>query len=186
MTFDSKFQYENIESYTKNINDESTIYVRYAVNTASTWDKTTNKVTANLPKGGIMNQSKSSVSSYNWRNQANFDRNFDGDKHQVSAIVGTEVSNIVNQGTNYSTTYGYNDDKLTVGTFPNGVGGSGNLRLYNWMGGTQTFGYTNSYSYKTERYFSLYANASYTFDKKYTISGSARTDASNLITDDPK
>ncbi len=186
LTFDSKFQYENIESYTKNINDESTIYVRYAVNTASTWDKTTNKVTANLPKGGIMNQSKSSVSSYNWRNQANFDRNFDGDKHQVSAIVGTEVSNIVNQGTNYSTTYGYNDDKLTVGTFPNGVGGSGNLRLYNWMGGTQTFGYTNSYSYKTERYFSLYANASYTFDKKYTISGSARTDASNLITDDPK
>lgn len=48
------------------------------------------------------------------------------------------------------------------------------------------FDYTNSYTYTTDRYFSLYANAAYTLDEKYTLSGSVRTDASNLITDDPK
>jgi hypothetical protein len=53
------------------------------------------------------------------------------------------------------------------------------------MGSNQTFAYVNSFRYATDRFFSLYGNASYTFDRKYTLSGSARTDASNLITDDP-
>jgi hypothetical protein len=35
-----------------------------------------------------------------------------------------------------------------------------------------------------DRYFSLYANASYTFNNKYTVSGSYRVDASNLISSD--
>ncbi|WP_321515769.1 TonB-dependent receptor domain-containing protein [Marinifilum fragile] len=42
------------------------------------------------------------------------------------------------------------------------------------------------FSYSTDRYFSLYGNLSYTFNDKYTLTGSIRTDASNLITDDPK
>ena len=54
------------------------------------------------------------------------------------------------------------------------------------MGYNKTFYYTPSYSYLTSRYFSLYGNVAYTFDSKYTLSGSVRTDASNLITDDPK
>lgn len=32
----------------------------------------------------------------------------------------------------------------------------------------------------------MYANAAYTYDSKYTLTGSVRSDASNLITDDPK
>jgi TonB-linked SusC/RagA family outer membrane protein len=186
MTFDTKLQYEYIDSYTKNINDESTGYVRTLINTACNWDKETNTVTSNLPKGGVMTQSKYDVNSYNWRNQLNYDNSWCDGKHQLTAILGTEVSNIVTQSTNYPTTYGYNDNTLTVGKFPNGVGGSGVYRLYNWQGWTQSFNYTNSYSYATERYFSLYANASYTLNHKYTLSASARTDASNLITDDPK
>ncbi len=186
LNVESKIQYELIDYYTKNIDNETTSYVRNTVNQASTWNKTTGQVTANLPKGGIMAQNKSSVDSWNWRSQINFDRGFNDNKHQISVIAGTELSSIITQGTVYATTYGYNDDKLTVGTFPNGVGGSGVYRLTNWMGSNQTFKYTNSYTYRTEKYFSLYANASYTFDKKYTISGSVRTDASNLITDDPK
>lgn len=46
--------------------------------------------------------------------------------------------------------------------------------------------YQNSFSYTTDRYFSAFGNLSYTFDDRYTVSGSVRTDASNLITDDPK
>ena len=44
----------------------------------------------------------------------------------------------------------------------------------------------HSFSYNTDRYFSAYGNMAYTYNGKYTLSGSARTDASNLITDDPK
>lgn len=186
LNVESKIQYERIDNSVKNIDDESTYYVRSTINQASSWDKSTGTVTANLPTGGIMSQSKSSIDSWNWRSQVNFDRSFKENKHQISFIAGTELSSIITQGTTYAKTYGYNDDKLTVGTFPNGVGGSGAYKLVNWMGSSQKFSYTNSFSHKTEKYFSLYANASYTFDKKYTVSGSVRTDASNLITDDPK
>ncbi len=186
LTLDTKLQYEYIKEFVKNIYNENSYFVRKTVNEASTWDQKTGKITPNLPKGGILDQSKNDMNSYNWRNQLNFNRSFDGNKHFVSFIAGTEMYNIVHQTTTFPYTYGYDDDKLTVGTFPNGVGGSGAFTLKDWMGNNQTFNYTNKFKYSTERYFSLFGNASYTYDQKYTISGSYRTDASNLITDDPK
>lgn len=184
---DTKLQYERVDAFEKDIYGESTMYVRQTINEASSWDKTTNTVTANLPKGGIMDQSKASVDSYNWRNQVNYNKSFGANKlHQISAIAGTEISNIVSQETDFARTYGYNNETLTVGTFPNGVGGSGNYKLTNWLGKSERFSYTNEYTYNTERYFSMYANVSYTYNKRYTLSGSIRTDASNMITDDPK
>ena len=186
LTVDSKIQYEQFRTRVKNINDESSYYVRSTINHASSWDRNTNVITANLPKGGLLNQKTKDVDSYNWRNQLNFNRSFNNDKHQVSFIAGTEIQSMVTQTTDFPTTYGYNDEKLSVGQFPNGVGGSGIYKLTDWEGYSQTFKYINKFSYATERYFSLFANASYTFAQKYTITGSYRTDASNLITDDPK
>lgn len=185
LSFDSKIQYEIINSDTKNIYNEESFYVRYNVNWASSWNTATNEITPNLPKGGFLDQERTYTSAYNWRNQLNFNRDFFG-RDEFSFIAGSEISDIVTQNVVNPRTYGYNDDQLTVGKFPNGVGGSGELRINNWLGQSQTFNYTNSYKYSTDRYFSLYGNASYTIDNKYTLSASARTDASNLITDDPK
>ncbi|MHC1779612.1 MAG: SusC/RagA family TonB-linked outer membrane protein [Bacteroidales bacterium] len=185
LTVDSKIQYEMINNDSRNIYNENTYTVRSTVNFASTWDKATGTVTTNLPKGGFLDQNRNYLTAYNWRNQINYNKQF-SDKHQISVIAGAEVTDRVYQTVSNPRTYGYDDDKLTVGTFPNGVGGSGVYALKNWTGSAQTFSYTNSYSYSTDRYFSMYGNASYTFDGKYTLSGSARTDASNLITDDPK
>lgn len=184
LTIDAKAQYEMINSRTHNYYTEQTYLVRNTVNAASTWDKTTNKVTANLPVGGFLDQSSTQTDVLTLRGQINFNRTFG--KHAIAAIAGFETIDDVYQSFGYPRTYGYNDMTLSVGTFPNGVGGSGNLALTNWQGSAQTFSYTNSFSYTTDRYFSAFANASYTFDGKYTLSGSARTDASNLITDDPK
>ena len=185
LTIDSKILYEMLNTEEKNIYDESTYTVRSAINFASTWDKTTGTITSNLPKGGFLDQKRSYTTAYDWRNQVNYNKLFK-EKHQISFIAGAEVSDRVYQEFESPRTYGYNDETLTVGTFPNGVGGSGVYALKNWMGSAQTFKYANIYSYNTDRFFSLYGNASYTFDSKYTLSGSARTDASNLITDDPK
>lgn len=185
LTIDSKIQYEIINSETRNMYNEDTYTVRYGVNFASAWDKATGIITPNLPKGGFLDQNRNSTTAYNWRNQLNYTKLFK-QKHQLSIIAGTEISDIVNQYFGNPRTYGYNDETLTVGAFPNGVGGSGVYALKNWNGSAQTFAYTNSFTYSTDRYFSMYGNASYTYDNKYTFSGSARSDASNLITDDPK
>lgn len=185
LLFDTKFQYEILNAETRNYYMEGSYFVRQLVNTTSSWDRTTDKVAANLPKGGILDQGKTERTSYNWRNQLTFNREFFG-RDQLSAIAGMEIQNIVYKTTESPRTYGYDDDRLTVGTFPNGVGGSGALQLKNWLGANQTFAYIHKFSHATDRYVSFYVNASYTIDNKYTISGSARTDASNLITDDPK
>ena len=181
LTYDTKFQYERYNTNYTDIYNENTFAVRPHINTTSTWDKETNEITANLPKGGIKDESDETIQSYNFRNQINFDRTFKG-RHALNVIIGTEISQRIEETTDYARTYGYNDETLSVGVFPNGESGT-----IDWMGWSNgTFDYTNSYTYTTDRYFSLYANAAYTLDEKYTVSGSVRTDASNLITDDPK
>ncbi|NII29089.1 SusC/RagA family TonB-linked outer membrane protein [Pseudoflavitalea sp. X16] len=184
LSFDSKIQYELFNVFNKGLYNENTFYVRNTVNTAATWDQATNKITLNLPKGSILTQSRTKAESYNFRNQFNFNRVFTR-RHEINFVAGTEVNNIVTESFGSPITYGYNDKTLTLGTFPNGPGGTF-FPIKNWMGTNQTFSYTNSFTYATERYFSYFGNAAYTFDGKYTISGSYRTDASNLITDDPQ
>lgn len=186
LSVDSKFQYELYNTEYRDLYNENTFMVRDLVNTTSTWNRSTNEITPNLPMGSILDQSRSRVDAWNFRNQVNFNRVF-AEKHAVAFIAGTEISQRVGQTFSYPRTYGYDDDRLTVGTFPNGPG-SGSVpdhKIQDWEGYNLTFGYTNRFSYSTDRYFSLYGNLSYTFNEKYSLSGSARTDASNLITDDP-
>lgn len=183
LTFDTKIQYELFNTTLKDIYNENTFLVRNTVNTASTWNQTTNVVTPNLPKGGFLDQTRFKTQNYNFRNQLNFDRQF-GNKHELNFVAGSEISSSVNEKFGNPRTYGFNEETLSVGTFPNGPGGSFRT-LPDWRGTNQVYGYTNTYSYFTDRYFSLFGNLAYTYNGKYTVSGSVRTDASNLITDDP-
>ena len=185
LTVDTKMQYEAIDGATHNYYSEQTYTVRNAVNSAASWDQATGKVTPNLPSGGFLDQSSSKREILTLRAQVNFNRTF-ADRHSFAAVAGVEAIDNVYQSFGHPRTYGYDPNTLSVGTFPNGVGGTGVYKLTNWQGSSQTFSYVNSFTYTTDRYFSAFANASYTLDGKYTVSGSVRTDASNLITDDPK
>ncbi|GEP96360.1 SusC/RagA family TonB-linked outer membrane protein [Chitinophaga cymbidii] len=184
LTFDSKLQYELFNSWDRQFNNENTYYVRNRVNTATTWDQANNEMTLNLPKGGILSQYRSRTQSYNLRNSVSYN-NFFGQEHEVNFIAGVEISNRVSEGFGNPLTYGYNDETLTSGIFPNGPGGTFSP-IKNWLGSNQTFTYSNTFSYTTNRYFSSFANLAYTYRGKYTVSGSFRTDASNIIADDPK
>lgn len=185
LTFDSRVQYEMMDSHTHNYYNENTYQVRYGVNSASSWDKVTNEVTPNLPTGGFLDQSRTRRDVITFRNQLNFNHTF-ADKHAIAFVAGVETIDNRYQSFGYPRTYGYNDETLSVGNFPNGIGGTGVYQLTNWQGSNLTMDYQNSFSYTTDRYFSAFGNLSYTYDNRYTVSGSARTDASNLITDDPR
>lgn len=183
LNIESSIQYENFNTFNRNLYNEGTFYVRNLVNTAATWDQATDKITPNLPKGGVLTQSRSKIEAYILRNQASYNKRF-LDRHQINVVAGSELNNFVTEGFSHPTTYGYNNETLTIGNFPNGPGGNF-AQIKNWLGNNQTFGYTNSFTYRTERFFSVYGNMAYTLDDKYTMSASARTDASNMITDDP-
>lgn len=184
LTFDSKIQYEVFTYKNRKLYNEKTWMVRQTVNESTTWDRNTDEIDVNLPGGSILDEYDTETSTYDFRNQLNFNRVFAG-RHEVSFLAGVEVNQVKEKYHASPRTYGYDDEHLTVGLFPNGPGGSPNY-LYNWLGSGQTFGYTNTYEESTDRYFSFYANLAYTFDGKYTVSGSFRNDASNFISDDPK
>lgn len=191
LTFDTKIQYELFNTFNRNHYDEQSFYVRKRVNEAASWNINTNDVVANLPSGGILEQpfntpnewNRIKHTNYSFRNQVNFHRSFGAD-HEINAIAGSELTNFVTEQFYNPPSFGYNDETLTVGTFPNGPGGVF-APIRDWRGNNQTFRYTNSSTYRTERFFSLFGNAAYTYLNKYTLSGSVRTDASNMITDDP-
>lgn len=179
ISFETKYQYELLNTDTRNIDDETTWSTRSTINIASTSNKTkTGAVTPNLPAGSILKQNRTYTNAYNWRNQFNLNRTF-AERHQISFIAGTEISNRVYKTVVNPPTYGYNDETLAVGKITS-------LTYKNYFNSNTTFSnYVNSYTYQQDRYFSAYGNLAYTLDEKYTLSASARTDASNLITDDP-
>lgn len=179
INFETKFQYEILNTDTRNIDDETTFATRSTININSTSNKTpTGDVTPNLPPGSILKQNRSYTDAYNWRNQFNLNRTF-ADRHEVTFIGGIEISDRIFKTVVNPPTYGYNDETLAVGKVTA-------LSYKNYFGSNTTFSnYVNSYTYEHDRYFSAFGNLAYTFDGKYTLSGSIRTDASNLIADDP-
>lgn len=179
LTYDIKGQTEGYETSYRNYTKEDAYAVRYFVNTNSEWNSSTNKIiNQNIPKGASLEEGTSQALSYNLRNQINFNKTFS--EHSLSVLLGTEIQSRLVKGRVNPMLWGYNDKTLTVGNFPNGYN-----RFKNWMGNYSSVLNTPAFSEYTDRYFSLYSNAFYTYLKKYAVSGSVRTDASNLITSDP-
>jgi len=197
LTFDTKLQYERRKKEYNNYYSDDTYYVRNMVNTNVEYNNTTRTVgRVFLPKGGIdqgqlldgntlnilVNTSDSA--SYVFRNQLNFTRDF-GTKHSINAIAGMEISQYRTDTRSNPWLYGYYPDKLQS-TVPVYGYGSSVDQFKNVSGGTATLnGGATTLGYNLNRYVSYYGNASYTYDSKYTISGSIRSDASNFITSIP-
>lgn len=180
LTFDTKFQLEHVQIDSRKLYSEETYFVRDYVNSYTTlnWDDHTAK--GNIGKGGILNEGKFVTDAYNWRNQLSFNRTF-AEQHAINFIAGIEVSqNKVNNRTS-APIYGYDDNYLTSYPIQNVV-------VENCFGETSKAGIPTKpmFTYGMQRYFSAFANLAYTFDDRYSLSGSFRTDASNFITDDPK
>jgi TonB-dependent starch-binding outer membrane protein SusC len=202
LSIESSIQYEHFNTLTRNLYDTNSYQVRITINQNAFWNPglpnaMTTAPIPNLPKGQILNQSRSQAAAWNFRNLIRFNKQL-WKKHEVNFVAGTEQQSRVIQNFGYPTTYGYNDATLQLSSFPNGPGGTpvnGNqngtgtpttLNIRNWLNQTVSFGYTNSFGYSTDRFFSAFGNLAYTYNDKYTLSGSARADGANFITDDPK
>jgi hypothetical protein len=130
-----------------------------------------------------MTQNNSAL-SWTVRNQFNFDRIF-ASKHQITAIAGTEIRSTLNkQVQNYRRGYDfqtqtyalYNEDSLAV----RGVVGPVNFLPSRTTNNLLT-SRPVTYGETERRFLSGYANAAYTYNRKYTFNGSVRFDQSNLF-----
>jgi len=165
--------------YTQQLNADAVLYnpdsyfARSFVNSYTVINRTTGKLSYNVPQGGILDQGDGTLETHNVRGMLNFSKSFGA--HDIAAIAGSEYRQVKNSYSSYRV-YGYDPDLLTYGivdyktVFPNLLTKSSNQVPANM-----------SFSRTLNRYISFFANGAYTLKKKYTLSASARRDASNLF-----
>ncbi len=149
--------------------------------------------------GGNYTVGNSTGKDWTVRNQLSFDRNF-SDIHQVTALAGFEFRERSLSG-NTMLKRGYDYQTMTsavydITGFTSGGTAFANSLLYPamctkialaalanmyWPNNVDKF----STSDDVYRYFSAYANAAYTYARKYSVNASIRVDQSNLFGSDP-
>ncbi|WP_316788734.1 SusC/RagA family TonB-linked outer membrane protein [Pedobacter frigoris] len=188
LSFDGKVQYERRKTTSSSGYNEETFEVRNQVNTYVEYNDATKVVGRTfIPKGGILRSSQGEYEGLSLRAQFNYDKVIDG-RHQITAVAGTEVVDELTTGITNPTAYGYFPEKNQVTTPPYGYGSAvDQLRTFTSTTAAATIAGGNTVlSWGSNRLAGFYGNFSYSFDGKYTLSGSARSDASNFVTDDPK
>ncbi|HKG08774.1 MAG TPA: TonB-dependent receptor plug domain-containing protein, partial [Pedobacter sp.] len=168
---DIMYQYQHIDDRNNRFFDVNSFYVRSVVNRYAVL--TDDRVTGyNIPLAGIMFNGKDLRNSHNLRAQLNYKASWL--KHSVSAIAGYEIAEQTFYS-GYDIKYGYDPAAGTVATvdtttlFDLNPAGVGTIST-----GSESFD-------RVDRIRSWYTNVAYTFDSKYTITGSARIDGSNYF-----
>lgn len=170
-TTDVKYQYEKQETEGKNVYGVNSYTARNLVNLFTKNDA--GEITYKVPVGGIIDQSYSELETHQFRGQVNFDRTWN--KHMLTAILGSEIRQSHVTSNNYRR-YGYNENSFIFGEVDY------TTAFETFVDKSEQFIPSNSdVNDQLNRFISLFGNMAYTYDGKYTLSASARRDASNLF-----
>ncbi|RYE18894.1 MAG: SusC/RagA family TonB-linked outer membrane protein, partial [Sphingobacteriales bacterium] len=166
-------QAERAATNQRNIYNRHTYYARNLVNLYS--QVTPAGIQYRIPKGGIMDENGSTLKALAGRLQINYNKVLG--PHEINAIAGAEARETKAASSGYRT-YGYDENNLGfvmvdyVTAFPIYNNLMPSLPIPNiGFGFGETLG----------RLLSTYANAGYSYKKRYQLSGSVRRDASNLF-----
>lgn len=168
---DIRYQYQRTDGTGETLYDEKSYYARNYINSFAYYDGGVLKF--RVPKGGIMDRFNTVSMVNNLRGQLNY--NYVNGRHNIDAIAGAETR--ATQVNNAQTRdYGYHSIRQSsmsvdyLNPYQNFVNGASDFILNR-----------RHLQERNLNFVSLYANGAYTFSKKYTVSASARRDASNLF-----
>lgn len=174
----AKGQYER-RRYNKHVSYEpESFYVRNLYNTCAELQET-GRYISYFPNGGVFSNEGHTYESYNLRGQADY--SLTKDKHAFNVLAGTEVISATTEAEPKVTRYGYNKytnsvlTELDYVTKRNNIFGVSDYMPFEKLGSLSTL---------EDRFFSVYANAAYTYDNRYSVTASFRTDASNFQAED--
>ena len=183
LVLSTKFQYEDIIYKDETYLEGQSYYMRHLYNLA------TSDGVHHLPEGGMLSTNNQNGDYYTFRVQGNYARTF-AEKHAVEAIVGFEYRQTHNRYAK-NVLLGYDDQTQT---------NMNHLINFYDLNQLQSSDLGTSYSpagalpseedFKTQdvlhRFYSLYANANYTYDSRYAAQFSYRVDKTDLFGADPK
>lgn len=183
LTLTGKFQYEDLTGKRTNTAVGESYAVRHMYNLFTEDGK------HKLADGGIYDETNITDTSYTFRFQATYDKTIK-ELHAINAVAGYEYR--YQKANAKSFTYvGYDEKTLTHFTSITNFNDLLNAKttdlgsLYNANNVYMATYYGNFW--ETEhKYLSYYATANYTFDRRYTVSGSFRIDEADLFGADKK
>ena len=171
--FELRYQYGSYSVNGKNYHNSESYFTRDLINRFT--DVSSGKMIRNIPLGGILDESTARLTENSIRGQLNFNTQW-GKNHQLSAIAGIEARQTNTENRTFRN-YGYDDDRLTY--LP--VDYLKEYPSYNNMFGSSRIDGNINFGSLLNRFFSFYTNAAYSYKNRYTLSVSARKDASNLF-----
>lgn len=177
------FQYEDITSKREDLQGADAYVTRHNYNLFTSNGKHL------LPEGGVMNEQNYESNYYTFRAQATYDKVI-CDKHEINAVVGYEYRYTRDRYTQ-NRFWGYDERTLT--------NSNSTMNFYDLSKASSTdLGaiYSSSVFFMTSdvanftdeehKYISYYATANYTYDHRYSVSGSYRIDKADLFGADKK
>ncbi|GAA4331479.1 SusC/RagA family TonB-linked outer membrane protein [Mucilaginibacter gynuensis] len=171
---DILYQFGKSQIRESNLQNINSYYARNLINQFSqvNADGTIDRV---IPVGGILDDRNADLFSHNLRAQLNYNRAWSG-RHELSAMAGYELMDAHTIGSTYRL-YGYDPEHA----ISRPVDYINQYAYYNSPGSSGQIPNRDTRSDLSDRYISYYANAGYTFDRRYFLTGSARLDRSNLF-----
>ncbi|MFT3947185.1 MAG: SusC/RagA family TonB-linked outer membrane protein [Agriterribacter sp.] len=169
-----RYQYQLVSTY--NLYTDSSFYARNMINNFTQVDFTTGNVSYPIPKGGILYNGTDEVISHQGRAQLNFHKRWN--MHDVSAIAGYEVKNMITKSGNSGYQYGYDE---SISQINNTIDYTSYYPQYSNIYDYAMIGSGGSRAKYTDNYLSYYANAAWTMNDRYILSGSFRKDEANLF-----
>lgn len=166
-------RYDNHTGY-----EQESFFVRDLYNTYSALQEN-GKYKSYFPAGGIFSNGGHTYEAYNLRGQVDY--SLAKDEHSFNVLAGSEIISAKTEANPKVTRYGYNRftnavvSELDYVTKRDDIFGNNTRMPYDRLGALSTL---------EDRFFSVYANASYTYDDRYSLTASFRTDASNFQAED--
>lgn len=173
---------------------EDAYQTRIMLNYFARPDPSTGRPIFGIPQGGVNKTTDSDVSAYTLRAQLTYNKLL-SKKHDLSFLAGAEQRKNLSSS-HLNTTFGYNGNTLTIK--PADLNLLGNYNYYpeytdiivSGLSGL-VFDQTDfqqffNETYGDDRFLSYYANGAYSYDDKYSLTGSLRIDQSNLFGTDKK
>lgn len=157
-------------------------------------DPITGKPIFKIPQGGTNRTEDSKTSAYTLRSQLTYNKILN-EKHDLAVLLGVEQRKNTNSN-RLNTVFGYNSNILSIK--PADLSLLANRNYYpaytnimvSGLNGyaidQSTFNDFFNETYQDDRFISSYTNVAYTYNHKYSATGSLRIDQSNLFGEDPK
>jgi TonB-linked SusC/RagA family outer membrane protein len=168
------YQYERGITDGNNYQNSQSYFTRNLINQYTQVDEF-GSLSYALPKGGILDKRDRDLYSHNFRGQIDYQKQW-YQKHEITALAGFEIKDVNVREFN-DRRYGYDDVHAS----------SQPVDYVNYYNLSYATGYSSqipffeSSSDLTDRYLSYFANGAYSYERKYTVSLSARRDQSNLF-----